>query len=75
MLPVNVLLEAATEVTTETTAQIEETTGFVQDPAKTVEKASKIITEFNKILPTIINFGINLLIALIIPAVTVLLNS
>ena len=66
MLPVNVLLEAATEVTTETTAQIEETTGFVQDPAKTVEKASKIITEFNKILPTIINFGINLLIALII---------
>lgn len=63
------LLTVATEVTTvaqETTAAEEETTTLVQDPVETVEKASKFIREIKNYLPSIINFGINLLIALVI---------
>lgn len=46
--------------------EMETTTDIVQDPAETVQKASRIFRGFKKMLPTIINFGINLLIAIII---------
>ena len=61
-----VVPEAVTTAAEETTAIEEETTTFVQDPVETVEKASKFITEFKNYLPSIINFGLNLLIALVI---------
>lgn len=56
----NALLEMEAE--TETTG----VTDIIQAPADTVEKASKIFIGFKKMLPAIINFGINLLIAILI---------
>ena len=56
------LLEMETTTMEETTEPIE----IIQNPAETVEKASKIFTGFKKMLPAFINFGLNLLIALII---------
>lgn len=38
----------------------------IQNPAETVEKASKIVTGLKDMLPSIINFGINVLIAIVI---------
>lgn len=56
----NFLLEASTDVTEE------QTSGLLQNSEETVEKASKLIQELKDLVPSIIRFGINVLIALII---------
>ena len=62
-MSVNILLSIA-----ETTSPVEEETTqqLIQDPVQTVEKAGKAIESLKKLIPSLINFGINMLIALII---------
>ena len=47
-------------------AATEEATHLIPDASETVERASKFVDSLKELIPSVISFGINLLIALII---------
>lgn len=59
----NYLLEVTTELTTTTE---ETTTGILQSSEETVEKANQLLQHLKDFVPSMITFGINVLIALLI---------
>lgn len=56
----NILLEVAEEATEETTS------GVLQNPEETIKKASELVQQLKDLVPSLIKFGINVIVALII---------